>query len=399
MREVRVVDEAGAAVPGATVWFVKPGWAYADLPAEQADRYSRSTESWLRDFGLARITDERGSTSIPIAAAQQVVVARKGELYGTNWPRSEGAFQPIVVTARPTLVVETVDELGAAVPHVTVVGQPVSASRFADPMAQWTLGTTDEHGRLTTILEAPSGPDPAVQIRLHAELLDGPHGELAIDAKAPPTFVRLVLPPTGTVRVRIEHVGGSSLDRRMLATLTAELGVVGARPQATMFALLGGASPALRYEHLDAEGNACFANVAFGQKLQLRLPGMVVTPKVFAGPTATQREVAIVYTLDAEHPFVVGTLVDPGGRPVADATFTVMAPGTPDLLLSVAGRTDALGRFVAWLTDRCLGQRDVVLQLGMDWGNSGPLRQVTVTPAGPLLGKVDLGTVVMPDPK
>jgi hypothetical protein len=218
-------------VPGATVWFVKPGFAYADLPRDQQDRYSRSTESWMRDHGLARITDEHGRTSIPIDAAQQVVIARKGDLYGTNWPRSSGAFQPIVVTAHHTLVVETVDALGAPVPRVVVVGQPVPAHGAATPMLRWTLGTTDEFGRLTTTLEVPNGPDAIAQLRLFAELLDGPYGEQAIDAQAPPTFVRLVLPATGTVRARIQNTDGSAPDRRMLESLTAELGVVGAQPR------------------------------------------------------------------------------------------------------------------------------------------------------------------------
>jgi hypothetical protein len=120
---------------------------------------------------------------------------------------------------------------------------------------------------------------------------------------------------------------------------------------------------------------------------------------VFAGPSETQRNVTVVHTIDAEHPFVVGTLVDADGRPIGDASFTIISPGNTDLLLSVAGKTDANGRFVAWLTDRCMGERDVALLLGMDWGNTGPTRQVTVTAAGPLFGKVDLGAVMMPDPK
>lgn len=398
-RELLIEDDAGHPVAGATVWYVKPGFAYADLAPDRADLYSRSTASYLRDFGLAQLADEHGSTRIPIAAAQQVVVARKGDLYGTNWPRSDGAVQRIVVTAHRTFVVETVDARGAIVPHVVVAGLPILANGFANPMSQWKLGTTNEVGRLTHTVATGTASDPVAQIRqirLHAELLDGPHGEQTIDAAAPPTFVRLILPDTGTVRARIEYSGGSALDPRVLDSLTAELGIVGDRRHTNVF-LRG--SRTLDYARLDAEGNACFENVVFDKKLQLRFPGVVVTPKTFAGPTAAQRVVTIVQTIGAEHPFVVGTLVAPDRRPIGNATFTLLAPTNGDLQLSVSGKTNAHGRFVAWLADRCTGRRGVVLQLGMDWGSTGPTREARVSVAGPLLGEVDLGTVVMPDPK
>jgi len=393
--EVRVRNEAGEPVPAAMVLHVKPGFAYSELPPEQKDRYSRSSESYLRDFGLAQMTDEHGSTRVPIAAAQGVVVARKGSLYGAKG-FSGATILEIVITAHHTLVVETVDALGAPVPHVTVVGQPVSAKVFVNPMAQWTLGTTNDNGILTQVLKAPSEADPEL-IWLHAELLDGAYGREAIDARAPPAFVRLTLPARGMVRARIQNADGSTPDRLILQRLHAELALVGANQPTLQSRLLG--TPGRLYAQPDAEGNACFENIVLGQTLQLRFPGLVVTPRVFRGPTEREREVTIVQTIESDHPFVVGTLVDPDGRPIVDATFTIFCPSNRELLLCVGGKTDAYGRFATGLTDRCTGQSAVVLSFGMDWRGTGPTRQVSVPVTGPLLGKVDLGAVAMPNPK
>jgi len=398
-REVRVVDEGGEAVTGATVLFVRPGFTYADLAPADADRYSRSTESFLRDFGIVQLTDGRGSARIPIAAAQQVVVARKGNLCGTNWPRTDGAFQKIIVRSHHTLVVETVDARGTSVPHVKVVGVPLRATSLRNAMSHWDLGTTDDHGRLTQTLAAPTEAQPVAQWQLHAELLDDLYGQQIIDATAPPAFVRLILPDTGTVRVRLQNADGSAPDRRVLDSIVAELGLPGAQPRAAFLGRTQGGPPRIGYARLGVEGDACFENLVLGQQLQLRFPGLIVTKKTFAGPTAAERVVTIVHTMTAEHPFVFGTLVDADGRPMDGATFTLMAPTNPDLQLSRGGKTDAQGRFVTWLVDRCIDRRDVVLQFGMDWVGTAPAREATVRVAGPMLGRIDVGTIVIPNPK
>ena len=72
--EVRVRIETGEPVAGATVRFVKPAFNYFDLPLKQRERYSRSTEEHLREFGLCQTTDEsqigrRGSPSLDLKAA------------------------------------------------------------------------------------------------------------------------------------------------------------------------------------------------------------------------------------------------------------------------------------------------------------------------------------------
>jgi len=392
--EVRVRTAAGEAVAGATVWFVKPGFAYGELPLAQADLYSRSTESYLREFGLARIADANGDARLPITAAPGLVIARKGNLYGVGSARG-GRILEIVVAAHHTLMVETVDPSGTPVPHVPVIGQPVPANGLVNPLAQWTLGTTNDHGILTQVLEVRAEDDPIERIRLHAELLDGAHGQQTIDARSPPAFVRLTLPQTGTVRARIQQVDGAALPQRVLDALHAELSVVdGQRTTSARWGLQH--RPELRYVALDAEGNATFENIPLGRILQIRFPGMVVSAKEFPGPTGSERDVRIVRTIESGHPFLVGRLVDPDGRAIGDANVTVVCPSNPELLLSVAAKTDALGWFLVWLTDRCTGRRDVVLSLGMDWGSTGPARQVAVTVAGPLLGRVDVGSVVMP---
>ncbi len=399
-RDVHVREEGGQPVAGATVWFVKPGFDYAALPRAQANLYSRSTEAYLRDFGVAQITDGNGNARIPLAAASHVVIARKGILYGSKRPRDDGEVLEIVVDARHTLTVETVDALGKPVPHVTVVGQPMLAwTNAPDPMAQWTLGETNDYGLLTYVLKPPTteARSPA-RIWLHAELLDGAHGQESIDARTPPPFVQLTLPTTGTVRARIQNADGTPLDRRTLQGLHAELSIVGVQPKARPRLSAFGPS-GLLYVKPDADGIACFENIVLDKTLRLRFPGMIVSTKTFPGPSEGERGVTVVQTIEAQHPFVVGTLVDSDGHPIGDANFTIMCPSNPGLLLSVGDTTDAFGRFQVWLTDRCAGQRDVVLQFGMDWGNLGPAREVSVPVRGPLFGRTDIGAIAVPHAK
>ncbi|MFT4840931.1 MAG: hypothetical protein ACI8UD_000511 [Planctomycetota bacterium] len=387
--EVRVRDDkTGEVVAGASVRFVPPGFAYADIPPEHRDRYSRSTESFLRDFGMCQITNKFGTTRIPIEAASNVVVARKGNLYGTNWPRSGGKILEIAVSGHHTLVVETADELGNAIPHVKVVGQP-----DWNPLSQWTLGTTDDNGILTYVLK-PESDQTQTQLWLQAELLDGAHGREAIDRRAPPRFVRLTLPATGIVRVKITNVGGVALDRQILESLHAELSIVGAAPRAAMFG-----RPGVLYIRPDAEGHALFENIVFGKTLQLRFPGMILEPKVFPGPSESERVVSIVHAVKPDHPFCVGTLVDPDNQPMVGKQFSVFCRRQGDLLASVGATTDEHGRFLTYLSEVCTGKTAVVFTMGMDMSGVGFDREVRVPVAGALHGRVDLGEVVMPNKK
>ncbi|MFO1077329.1 MAG: RNA polymerase sigma factor [Planctomycetota bacterium] len=377
--EVLVRTEgAGEAVAGANVLFVKPGFAYADLPAAQQDRYSRSTEGFLRDFGVCLVTDEHGVAHIPIAAASWAVLARKGNLCGRNWPRSAGRIQEIVVSEHHTLVVETTDAGGNPVPHVEVVCR----SAF-DFFSKWTFGTTDDNGMLTYVLEpVPAGtPDKAW---LQAELLDGAHGRQEIDRRTPPSFVRLILPPTGTVRARITGAGGAALDRAILDSMHAELALAGADPSRA------------RYCRLDADGTARFENIVLGQKLQLRFPGVIVAPQEFAGPTEAERVVTIARTMAPDHPFVVGTLVNARHEPIAGEQIAIFCRRDGRELASVGAETDAEGRFLVFLSETCLDARGVEFTLAMDMTGTGFARKARVAVAGALRGRIALGETVMP---
>jgi hypothetical protein len=228
--EVRVRNkESGEPVPGATVLFARPGFVYADLPPEQRERYSRCTESYLNEFGMSRITDESGSTRIPIEAACLTVVARKENLYGTRGLRTGEEILELLVSVHHTLVLETVDRFGTPVPRVKVVCQLVANGI---PTSRWTLGTTDRNGRLTQVLEPPSAKGPH-RIWLHAELLGGSHGREVQDPTALPTYpVRLTIPTTGTVRARVVDASGARLDRAALEGLHAEVTVDPENPTA-----------------------------------------------------------------------------------------------------------------------------------------------------------------------
>jgi len=389
--EVRVLDEdTSAAVAGASVLFVEPGFAFDKLTPQQRELYSRASESFLRDFGVIQTTDANGATRIPVAAAGRVVVARKGDLYGTNRQRGDGAVQEIFVSRRHTLVVETADEFGNPLPRVKVIGQKspsstppaLSLAMLHPTPLQWTLGTTDDNGILTHVLEsaADSAHD---RIWLHAELVGGASGRQEVDLRAPPPFVRLTLPATGTVRVRLAAADGSAPAREILESLHAELSIAG-EPRSA------------RYAKLDAAGGAAFDYVALGQSLRLRFPGMVLARRVFDGPTEGERDVDIVQALDPDHPFLVGTLLDDNGDPIADRRFSIFCRSQGELLASIGADTDSRGRFRAYISDRCLGTTSVEITAGMDMTGVRFAREARLTVAGPLHGRIDLGEIPMP---
>ncbi len=380
--EVRVRTETGEPVAGATVRFVKPAFNYFDLPLQQRERYSRSTEEHLREFGLCQTTDESGSTWIPIAAAFNGVVARKGNLYGASSSPGSAKIVEIRVSVHHTLVVETVDAFGKPVPHVKVLCQ-----RFPFAMFESTLGTTDDNGRLTHVLKSPSGPTPK-RMSIYAELLDGNHGREEIDPTAPPTYpVQLIIPTTGMVRARIVYANGVTLEPEFLGALHAALLIV------------GGPTAKPTYARLDAEGHACFENVPLDKTLHLSFPSQVINPKAFRGPSESERVVTIVKTIEPDHPFVVGTLLGSDNKPIVREQFAIFCRREGDLLASVGGKTDERGRFAAYLSDVCIDKSAVVFTLGMDMQGAGFAREARVPVVGALRGRVDLGEVVMPDKK
>lgn len=373
----------GATEPGATVWFVKPGFDYAQLPPEQQEQYSRSPATFLLAQGMAQVTDASGSTRIPIAAAYKSVVARKGNLYGSGWLRSDDVILEIRVAVHPILVVETVDALGAPVPHVNVVSTSVNAFHV-----RVAFGTTDGEGRITRVLDPP-GADPR-EVWLFAELLGGDRGPEIVDLNAPPPYpVRFTIPATGTVRARIVDANGGTLDRGILDGLYAELRV---NPEV--------ATAKRHYVAVDAEGNATFANVVLGKAVGLRFPPLLDTVMVHAGPSEAEPTVTFVHSIVPDHPYLLGILVDPNDQPVGNASFAIFCRSpSSELLAAAGGKTDAFGRFTAYLSARCTGQGPVELTLAMDPTGMGFAREVRVPLRTPLFGRVDLGKVVMPTKK
>jgi len=375
----------GAPEPCAAVWFVKPGFDYWQLPPEQKDHYSRGTTTFLLAHGTAQVTDANGRTHIPITAASWTVVACKGNLYGSGALRADDPLLEILVAVHPILVVETVDAEDIPVPHVNVVSISTAILPFSPRVA---LGTTDGDGRIVRVLDPP-GAGPR-EVRLYAELLGGDQGSESVDLNAPPPYpVRITLPPTGTVHARIVDANGGTLDRGILDGLHAELTV---NPAV--------ASAKRHYMAVDAEGNATFANVVLGQAVGLRFPPLLDTRMVIAGPDEDEPAVTFVHTMVADHPYLVGTLVGPDDHPVGNARFAIFCR-TPsaELLASAGGKTDALGRFTAYLSARCTGQGPVELTLAMDLQGVAYAREARVPLRSPMFGRVELGNVVLPTKK
>lgn len=390
---VEVTDAATAApVAGATVWFVRPGFAHEKLTAAEQEQYSYATDAFLAAHGTAQVAGADGRTRIPTAAAQHVVIACQGDRHGTATLRGDGDVLSIAIASRGILVVETVDARGAAVPRVTV--QAINVQRVGSaqlPFGTWfKFGTTGDDGRLTRVGEAAGSPARLVWLR--PALLGAGQPHVLVDLQAPPaTAVRLLLPATGTVRARLVDANAALPEPGILAAVWVELTIEGEPVGAER-----------HFARIDASGHATFALVELGRRFGLCFHPLLDTPSSHRGPTPDEPVVTVSRSLGADHPFVVGTLVDAAGEAVGEVEFGLFCRGGPparDLLATAGGRTDRFGRFQVYLSEGCTGRAPVELTFGVGVRGAGYEREAVVGWSVPLYGRVDLGRVVMPAAK
>ena len=167
----------------------------------------------------------------------------------------------------------------------------------------------------------------------------GPRQPLVLEGPQRPAEqrVRLVLPPSGSVTIRVADADGNALHQQV----------------ETVLEILDDQGEVEVRDHQDPLGvfvDARFVPLVLGRNL--RVSGNAIgyhgnwfelTARTIAGPVRDGEDVVAEYRLPRECPILAGTLVNPDGAPLRDATVRWSIKGEA-VSCWVRVRTDALGR-------------------------------------------------------
>lgn len=335
----------GEPVPGATVrWFDFWSAESQAFPDEFCTEFT--LERALEARGSAATTGPDGALRIPRPRGPTDIFARSGD----EW--SEGGistrhFGPLVLELEsPRWVrVRVVDAHGRARAGVPVA---LATTQLGQQSRYWT-SSTDAHG-----LARCQMPRDVLQIdsdRRFVACLDLPLRELVeceFDPRAPPTeILQLVLPPTGTLRVRVLEPDGqpsTSSGKLHLSLDTEELRELADR------GLLPTARSRSSFEFPYRGGELVLAHIGLDLEFDVQDRSRALDPGPFGcvqGPSAPGQEVVFELARGVPPPFVSGRAIEAEtGTPLADVQLQVSLIG-PISDFSERVRTDAQGVFRA----------------------------------------------------
>ena len=347
-------------------------------------------------------TDERGMIDLaaPRRPAAVRVRAASGEAEWTPADARAAAAAEVIVA--PAVSVVVVDAVGRPVAGVSVrlewrshgrSPQDVSRgeTRGVDGVAL--LAAPDLHATTRGQLRYPPGEAFAVLALPFARAVG-----TSVDLARLGTPVRIVMPDTGPVRVRVldprqEPFGGGAS-----VTLEMESAPV---------------SNAERAEWVSGqtEGGAVrFPWIGTGLRMRATArphdPALLGSSTVFEGPARAGDEVVVSLTAGAPRPVLEGTLVDEGGKPLARAHVSVQVAPDPDgaaagTPFDASGSTDDAGVFRVLCPSDLLRTTPCVVRVhgarfssGEETLRAGPVRRGAVFDLGRVV-RVGDGRVVL----
>jgi hypothetical protein len=389
---VRVVRfGTGEPVAGAEVWSVPPDFDWQKLDPEERARQQLlvgDQEAWVRHFGRLARTDAAGGCRVECGRRGTTIVARDGDAFGRGHlrPDADGVLE-IVLRPDHTLTVEVRTHDGRAAAGVTVVVESVDPPEHAN-VHTWHLNATDEHGAVVVRhAQTFAGDAASLPVRVVANCPGGASEPVRVDMCEPPSLVRLTLPATGVVRVRLSDATGKRLDPDGMMG-TPHFAVLDEPPDDPERRRAGGVTRL--HEVPVVDGAFEFRNVVFDKWVVVgRFPFFV--PVSGKGPTAADPVVTFDLREQPGDAVVVGVLVGDDGQPLADQELRVdysMARGRGGRRV----QTDASGRFRCCLASLAVGD-DVRLSFHVAASGSIPKRSVEL-PSGPVASGInDVGTV------
>ena len=339
--------ESGLAIEGATVRYATQQ-QMRDARDGRSEGRSTDLEQALERIGKAELTDANGEVRLPRLGERMRVSARHGELYTHTLLRGDEQ-EPIVIDLflDRTVEIQVVDPAGRFRGGVPV-GVSVAQARENDSV--WRGETREEDGIATLFHAQVELADAFQRGKVQAELLIPMQVAAAEDPLVVPQVsfddkpwpnrpLRLVLPPTGSVTVRLlDEKGEPYLQRaRIDLTLVERQPEVVERQRMT------------RNFNKEADnGSATFPCV--GLDLELRVSARPfdelrpVSDNV-TGPVRSGQVVDVPLRFEQRWPVLLGRLIDEGGLAVAARSVSVRVNTGGNQRAMQNFESDAEGRF------------------------------------------------------
>jgi hypothetical protein len=385
----------GEPVPGALVCAFD--WCdYDEDLAAQLDCDSYDQEAFAEQFGRWFQADSGGLAVVPRPWRGTIVQASHAGLWGqAEIQPGAGEPVPIELVPDPELRVRVVDEDGRPVAGVRTC-LLIEGENWGWPAR---VALSEEPGGIAVLRHvSPSlGPYPAnrASIALAEPLLEVV--KAALDpARWPSEPVELLLPPTGSLEIRIEDEDGALFDGVAWATLTRK------SPSAAP----GGEPPADLDFYLPIRG---------GRRLVSHVsPGVALSVSAWsqafdalheecAGPSRPGERVTLVLQIESPTPVLVARILRDGelvrGARLRIVQLVRSFDGTYGRS-ELSARTDAEGRMrlsVQGGAEGHVSRRSLDLRIRPDHGEAGPWADVEL-PARLERGTTDLGDIALVEP-
>ena len=343
---VCVVDEAGEAVSGATVWSLE--WTEEVSAAIRREMEMstaidfESVAAYTERLGRRRVADGVGQVTVSwTGEAEAVVVAGIGERRGVGRLSPRRPMTEIVV---PVGLVETY--------HVRVVDDErkpaagVPLATWAKPVETFTRvrARTDDDGRARLSGPYPGRQEEAPSFVVAAGLFDPPVTATIVADTTPESPIEVTLPPTGRLRVRL--ISAEPLPEDVEYDVVVEMISDDTRDDRL------GRLYRARQTVTIVDGEGELDRVGLGLDLTIRADlgiGFETAVRKIAGPTEPGEEVVVDLKIGKQVPVFFGRMVAEDGTPIVSRFFELDVVQTlaeeESVRASRRFKTDEAGRF------------------------------------------------------
>ncbi len=316
-----VVDgDDGKPVRGVTVVYASMG---PDLPPAARKALNETAEPFpvLREYGRSLTTDALGRVLIPEPGGRVLVAASDGVRTDSCWITSSTKTARLSLHRAVSVTAIVVDASGAVVADVRVL--LTEERSYGRVTTEWRTTGPEGQVRFANIATSEIPADAVLGLSVALPFAPAPYERL--DRSAPPSSpVRLVLPPSGSLRVELVGSNGApvtDVDSILLRLPPAPRGGISFRSNA--------ADARARV----VAGVAEFPHVGLGAEFEVEVPaddtGRAARKHRVRGPVRSGETAVARLTIPSDPPILTGRIVDGAGTPIRgmDLLGYVIEPG------------------------------------------------------------------------
>lgn len=335
LTELQVVAfDTRAPISGAVVHYEPASLDRDRLTEPELALRAGDLEAFLEQLGASVVTDAEGHCRVPAADRAISVCARHGADLGFLRLVDGG---PRVIELRPdrTLVVHVTDHAGRPAAGAAVEFRPLEG----DVQHARILAVTDAEGMAEARhVQGLARSALRFPVTLRASVPGAASAPVEIDLVAPPREVRLTLPLTGSVSVRLLEPDGRPVDVRYLADRSVQLfAIVGTSIGAAVTTGFVGCTSAI-----DENGVAEFAHVGLGREFRARSQVMARHVE-FRGPIGPGQHVDIQWHRAGGGVVLTAQLIGTDAEPLRTQRIRIGCR-TPSTSIEWLAATDEEGR-------------------------------------------------------